>query len=171
MTVCEVLVAMHFVQVFVNKPHDFPLPLGLQLHTYPFTLLIIALWVMSAKNAWWFIKMEHEEEGNKSYGTRNKMIIGFEIWFFIVSLIKIIIHFNLFMGNVFWKVKDAPVSFLKAMDVLYTMTSSLAVPVAIWLCQYRIGNRVKVSFEIVKVVAGDYTVFGDKVGLGKIDPA
>ena len=28
------------------------------MHTYPFTLLIVAMWLMSFKSAWWFTNHE-----------------------------------------------------------------------------------------------------------------
>lgn len=95
-TVYEVFAGVHFIQCFCNKPWDSPFPLGLKMHTYPFTMFIFALWVSSMKNAYWFYNF-----GNGSANTKRAIAL-FELLYVPLAFGKILIEVNFFLDSYFF---------------------------------------------------------------------
>ena len=152
-TAFEIFCAIHFIQCFANKPHDEPFPKGLILHTYPFTLMIVALWVMSAKNCWWFLNHEHEAMSRELHA----MAWSFEAIFFVLSFLKVLIHLNFFFGDAMWEgTSSAAVTFSRVTDILWMLMVCLVIPAIIFCAQHRIGDRVQFDISFVKVHEGDY---------------
>jgi len=156
-TAFEVFSAAHFVQCFANKPHDLPYPRGLKMHTYPFTLLVIALWIMSCKSAWWFTN--HEWDGSR----RLKAAVWlFEGVYFFVTLGKVLIHVNFFLDDALWVANQA-VIFGKLVDAAFMVSATLVVPFATWLVQYRDGDRICIKLHVEHIIEGEFDLRGRRV--------
>ena len=153
-TAFELVCAIHFIQCFANKPHDMPYPLGLKMHTYPFTLLIVALWLMSFKNVWWFTVHEELESRARKLGAW-----AFELLYFVVSALKVLIHINFFLDSAFWP-SDQAVGFGQAVDAAFMLMGACLVPLATWLGQYRQGDRVQADIHAIHVIDGEYDLRG-----------
>jgi len=157
LTACELFAFAHFVQCFANKPHDMEYPRGLKMHTYPFTLFIIAMWSVSAKSAWWFTT--YETLGLTFGGLAR--LWGFTAFYFVISFLKVLIHVNFFLDGAFWIIKaDWAQVMGQRIDVIWCLCFGVAVPLAIWLMEYREGDRIEMSLKVVTVGRGDFDLMG-----------
>ena len=147
-TVFELLCAVHFIQCFANKPHDLPYPQGLKMHTYPFTLLIVAMWLMSFKSAWWFTN----HEGATSRGLKIRVWL-FEVVYLVLTSLKVMTHINFFLDRT-----PFGLTFSRLVDAGFTVMAACLVPIVSWLAQYRIGDRIRVDLHVVNVVEGEYNL-------------
>lgn len=156
-TAFEIFGAAHFVQCFANKPHDLPYPQGLKMHTYPFTLLVVALWIMSCKCAWWFTNHEWDRP------RRFKVVVWlFEVFYFVVSLCKVLIHINFFLDDALWVGNQAS-TFGKLVDAGFMLAAVVVVPFATWLVQYRDGDRIHMKLHVEHVIEGEFDLCGRKL--------
>ena len=157
LTYFELFCAAQFVQVFANKPHDLPYPMGLKMHTYPFTLFVVALWIMSCKNVWWFVNYEQ-------MNTVRRLRLyawAFEAVYFVVSASKVLLHVNFFLDSAFFLSNSSgAIVFGRVVDVLFMLCASVLVPALAWMLQYRVGDRLEVELKVVTVVDGDFDLRG-----------
>lgn len=156
-TYFELFCAAQFIQVFANKPGDLEYPMGLKMHTYPFTLLVVALWIMSCKNVWWFTNYEQENSVR-----RLKLYAwAFEAVYFVVSVCKVFLHVNFFLDSAFY-VGNSPgaIVFGRVSDALFMLCAAVLVPTFAWVMNYRVGDRLEVELRVVKVVDGDFDLRG-----------